>query len=95
MAGNELIIDDAYCESAAARCRKKGEAFEALLDSYVNTLSTARSNAICSGVAAQALDRYLDYAVSLRGCVDNISSMLSSTVTSFLNEIDAADKELY
>lgn len=90
-----LIIDDEYVYAVGSACARRGEALEAILDSYVQLLTQARSDALISGEIADALGVFIECVTMLNDQITTISDNINKITQAYVQEINTADSYLF
>lgn len=95
MAGNELIVDDGYCDALSTYVGARGEQLDAIIAEYITILQEVGSSGIISGEISEALGSYIGYAQMLSGKIGSISTEIKKEISNFLEEVDEEDQFLF
>ena len=90
----DLIVDDDYFNQLARFFGARRD-LENMLDAYLAALKDARTSALKSGEAADALDDFIGYVERLKGKGREISADLQDLAYDYVRAIDAADNYLF
>lgn len=97
--GNEtaydLIVHDNNVISLGEEYVSRGEAFEAVLDKYINILQSILDEGIKDGKVHDNLAVFLNNVRALKSEAINIAKSAKESNHKFLTDMDSADSYLY
>lgn len=89
-----ILCDDTMAE-LATYFNTRGSGINDKLDAYLNCMYALRDEGILEGNVHDGLVTYIQYAEELKGQMVEISEMISSKLTEFVEDIDEIDQFIY
>lgn len=95
MANQELIVDEENLEEIKEYITRRSETMNEMISQYLNLLRIMRMNAIYYGEVAKSLDAYINYAKQMEEQLAFLGTVFSTTISSFVRDVDDADTYLF
>ena len=95
MANSEIRIDDDYVKTMGMRVSEWTKDLQKGIDTYIKIMDGVLADAIMEGETAIALEEFAGYARQLSQMIEPVGTEVLGLSINFLDEVDAADSDLY
>lgn len=89
-----IVVDEAH-SAAGKTLQEMCNLLDKEIATYINILNRVTTEAAKAGHTTTRYQEYAGLVTGLKGQLERLGTMLSSTVTNFVADINAADSYLY
>ena len=93
--GPDFILKDSEFQTAASECMSFSEALESSLEKYDEILGNVLTCGVSSGKVNEAVTVFRGYVIELKDMASGIGDRISSLISSFIRDVESADRYLY